>query len=276
MPPTIHLVRHAQGHHNVSVANEAMRDPDVTELGREQCARLRASFPHHARLSGLASSPLRRTVQTCLEAFGPLSPSTTPTSSNPSDPSSTEEEEERKRRLLPIKLIDVLQEISSAPCDTGSAPEALTAEFGPGVVDAGAGVRQGWTDKTSGGSPFAPTLAKLVARGREARRALRDFVAQDKDGDGHYAVTSHGGFLHFLTDDWHGIPSGSATGWKNCEWRSYQFVNPAGDDEEARLAETPESWRRRHGDAAPPSEAEMRELRALAHRELAPILKYQP
>lgn len=211
MPPTIHLVRHAQGHHNVSAANESMRDPDVTPLGREQCARLRASFPHHARLRGLASSPLRRTVQTCLEAFGPVSP-TSP--SNPSDPSTSDkkeegEEEERKRRLLPIKLMDVLQEISSAPCDTGSSPEALTAEFGPEVVDAGDGVREGWTDKTSEGSPFAPTLAKLVVRGREARRALRDVVCGDEDGEGHYAVTSHGGFLHFLTDDWHGIPSGS-------------------------------------------------------------------
>ncbi|PNY28675.1 Phosphoglycerate mutase family protein, partial [Tolypocladium capitatum] len=65
MAPTIHLVRHAQGVHNLSVENEALRDPDLTPLGEQQCAALRASFPHHARITRLAASPLRRTLRTC-------------------------------------------------------------------------------------------------------------------------------------------------------------------------------------------------------------------
>ena len=179
MPPTIHLVRHAQGIHNVSVDNEHIRDPNLTPLGREQCASLRSTFPHHAQLTGLISSPLRRTIQTCVDSFG-------------------------QDALYPITLIDVLQEVSDAPCDTGSSAEALGQEFG-GKVDAQR-VREAWTDKKSDGSPFQPTLDKLISRAREARRALREVATQE---DGHYVATSHGGLLHFLTDDWHGIPSGS-------------------------------------------------------------------
>jgi broad specificity phosphatase PhoE len=177
MAPTIHLVRHAQGYHNIAVDNEDIRDPDLTETGLQQCKDLRESFVHHDKVTRIVASPLRRTVYTAIHAFG-------------------------EDRHYPITALDLLQEVSDAPCDTGSDKEKLAAEFG-GKLEV-RGVDPSWTDKSSS-SKFEPTVEKLTARALEARRVLRDLAG---DGDEHIVVTSHGGFLHFLTDDWFGIPSG--------------------------------------------------------------------
>lgn len=178
MAPTIHLVRHAQGVHNLCQANESAHDPDLTPLGLTQCAELKASFPHHSQISRLVASPLRRTLNTCIESFGTSA-------------------------LYPITTLETLQEISDAPCDTGSTREVLKKEFGEKIdVE---NLHVGWTDKGKG-SKFEPEIKKLFIRAREARCKLRELAG---DGDGHIVVVSHGGFLHFLTDDWHGIPSTS-------------------------------------------------------------------
>jgi broad specificity phosphatase PhoE len=248
MPPTIHLVRHAQGFHNLSVENEVLRDPDLTPLGEQQCADLRAAFPHHDKLARLVASPLRRTVNTCILSFGP--------------------EADSSSKLYPVIALDTLQEVSASPCDTGSDPARLRGEFGDRLDLAR--VCDGWTDKGPE-SPFEPRASKLTARALEARRALRDIATQAGD-DAHVAVVSHGGFLHFLTDDWHGIPDGRATGWNNCEYRSYHFVDPTGADEDAALLETEESWRRRQGDLKPLTQTELREIRSVAQRKVAPYL----
>lgn len=177
MAPTIHLVRHAQGFHNLSVENETLRDPNLTPLGEEQCAALRAEFPHHDKITKLVASPMRRTVYTCLHAFG-------------------------TDALLPITALPVLQEVSQSPCDTGSPVANVSAEF-EGKADYSA-VEDAWIDKGPG-SEYEPTLKKLLARGIKARKMLREIAGQ---GDDHIVVTSHGGILHFLTDDWHGVPEG--------------------------------------------------------------------
>lgn len=227
MAPIIHLVRHAQGFHNLCVENEQLPDPDLTDLGKEQCAALHAEFPHHDKITKLIASPMRRTVYTCLYAFG-------------------------TDKLMPVIALPVLQEVSQSPCDTGSPVAKVRAEF-EGKVDYSA-VEETWTDKGPN-SEYEPVLEKLLARGLKARKTLRDIAGQ---GDDHIVVTSHGAILHYLTDDWEGIPQGHATGWLNCEYRSYQFADPTGKDDDAKLVETQESWQRRNGDATRPSENELR------------------
>jgi hypothetical protein len=64
-----------------------------------------------------------------------------------------------------------------------------------------------------------------------------------------------------------------ATGWNNCEYRSYQFIDPTGEDEEAALAETPDSWRRREGMQIAPTQTEQREMRSVVQKRLMPFLK---
>ncbi|KAM3463622.1 hypothetical protein MY5147_007267 [Beauveria neobassiana] len=246
MAPTIHLVRHAQGFHNLSVENETMHDPDLTPLGEQQCLDLRSEFPHHALVAHLVASPMRRTLWTCIRAFG----------DGPAAP-------------YPIIALDTLQELSDMPSDTGSPVAALAGEFGS-KVDLSR-VRDGlWTDKF-GDTPFEPTKDKIEARAREARRTLRDIAGLQTDK--HIVVVSHGAFLHFLTDEYQDIPSGNATSWKNCEYRSYQFVDATGADDGAAIIETDESWHRRRGDKPRLSQHDLDELRVVSQGRIVPHLK---
>ena len=77
------------------------------------------------------------------------------------------------------------------------------------------------------------------------------------------AVT-HGGFLHYFTEDWEGAERGTGTGWENTEWRSYCFVEGS---EDASLRETGESRGRRRGEERGLTGDEQRELKASRERE---------
>jgi hypothetical protein len=113
----------------------------------------------------------------------------------------------------------------------------------------------------------------------------------------HIVAVTHGGFVHFLTQDWDGInpakgeylifhnsPSPSTaevsrfhsnmvayrytsswlgTGWENAEYRSYQFHDPAAQDLEARMTETRDSWRARRGSQIGLTAAEQTQLRSV-------------
>merc|ERR1712093_665387 len=63
---TIHCVRHAQGFHNLSLANHTIPDPLLTPHGKSQCQTLSSTFPSPSKITHLVSSPLRRTLYTPL------------------------------------------------------------------------------------------------------------------------------------------------------------------------------------------------------------------
>ncbi|PHH84188.1 hypothetical protein CDD83_2336 [Cordyceps sp. RAO-2017] len=68
MPPQLVLIRHAQAQHNVD-RDYSIPDPALTDLGREQCAALRASLRQRFGDAAAADvavvvSPMRRTLQT--------------------------------------------------------------------------------------------------------------------------------------------------------------------------------------------------------------------
>ena len=77
-------------------------------------------------------------------------------------------------------------------------------------------------------------------------------------------VVTHGGFLHYFTEDWDGHEKFTGTGWANTEVRSYEFVT--GAEEGASLMETRESRLRRLGREIPLTRDEQRELRASAEK----------
>ena len=56
-------------------------------------------------------------------------------------------------------------------------------------------------------------------------------------------LVTHGGFLHYFTNDWNNSGRFAGTGWANCEFRSYQFVD--GSDDDAAMSEMEKSKRRR-------------------------------
>jgi len=236
----VHLVRHAQGFHNLSAANQQLPDPDLTPLGEQQCATLRNAFAHQEAITYLVASPMRRTIYTCLLSFAPAVAS--------------------GKKIIAYPEV---QEVSNLPCDVGSDPARLRAEFGAaGQVDLSL-VQEGWNDK-SFSSPWAPDMRKLEARARTARVWLRELGkkgTKEVDGDVRIAVVTHGGFLHFLTDDFDGLNQQMGTGWANTECRTYEFVEPEGEDDKAALRETSLSWKRRRGSATGLSETEQMEMK---------------
>ena len=148
-----------------------MRDPDLTARGQDQCHRLASEFPYHASTSLLVSSPLRRTIRTALIGFAP--------------------EIERGLRII---ALPEAQETSDLSCDVGSEPELLEQEFEPSKVDLDL-VQKGWNSKTG---KWANSKTALKARAKEVRQWLKARPEEQ------IVLVTHGGFLHFITEDWTG------------------------------------------------------------------------
>lgn len=89
-----------------------IRDPLLTDLGKQQCNQLAQNFPHHATVELLVSSPLRRTLHTTLLSF----------------------KTETDKGIKIIALPD-LQETSNLPCDTGSPLAELREDFKDTPID---------------------------------------------------------------------------------------------------------------------------------------------
>lgn len=67
MPPTIILIRHGEARHN-STQNYGIPDPELTELGQQQCRaleqHLRQHLPLADKIERIITSPMRRTLET--------------------------------------------------------------------------------------------------------------------------------------------------------------------------------------------------------------------
>ncbi|RAO66153.1 uncharacterized protein BHQ10_002165 [Talaromyces amestolkiae] len=144
-----------------------------------------------------------------------------------------------KRGVRVVALAE-LQETSDVACDTGSDVADLKREFddyqlGPAtpVVDLSL-VPEDWNKKvpTLIGR-WAPSSDALVSRARAARQWLRQRPEKE------VVAICHGGFLHYLTQDWSGIKAEEhASAWENCDFRTYQFDDNLDD---ATMVETDES-----------------------------------
>ncbi|KMP01098.1 hypothetical protein CIHG_01389 [Coccidioides immitis H538.4] len=252
MPPVLHCVRHAQGFHNLNYANHILPDPLLTPHGETQCRNLLVNFPFHANVELIVASPLRRTIYTALLAFEvPL----------------------REKGLKVIALPHV-QETSDVPCDIGSDLEALAKEVREKDLPVDLSlVMEGWNDKTQ--SKWAPNAKAISARAREARQWLKSRPERE------IVMVSHGGFLHYFTEDWQDStlytvtkkkpspnnytnlrpsPVWPGTGWANTEFRTYEFTAVIHDDDlyghkidgdNASIMETIDSRKRRGRAEAP-------------------------
>lgn len=269
MAPRVHLVRHAQGFHNLSVANHSMHDPLLTPLGEDQCRTLSKAFPYTDKIDLVVASPLKRTIYTALYSFP----------------------EPIEKKHLKVIALPELQETSDLPCDTGSEPAEVEREFRGKPVDLSTlQTSEGATWNSKKGR-WAPHAEAIQVRAREAREWLL------KRPEKEIAVVTHGGFLHYFTEDWAGHDKfqGShhhqhhhfrlhyasekfqphhnhgeidlffnellndrhaGTGWANTEFRSYDFA----PDGSAHLVETDESRERRAGTEKPLSKEEQKNL----------------
>lgn len=141
-----------QGVHNLSVANHVIHDPLLTDLGNEQCVRLRQNFPFHDRIDLVTASPLRRTIYTALQSFEPVF---------------------ERRPDLKLLLLPDAQETSDVACDTGSDPDVLRKE----IEDRGLPVdmeyvKDGWNNKVV--VPFCTERRHLCMRDRINDRSRMD------------------------------------------------------------------------------------------------------
>ena len=174
MPPIIHCVRHAQGFHNISVTNHTIHDPMLTQLGEEQCKALAKNFPFMDRVDSVVASPMKRTVYTALYSFAPVI----------------------KDKRLKVYALPELQETSDLPCDTGSKVSDLEKEFKGQPVDLSymyTPPAKAWNSKLG---KWSATASAVDDRARIAREWL--YSRPEKE----IVVVTHGGFLHYLTEDW--------------------------------------------------------------------------
>ncbi|KAI1637444.1 phosphoglycerate mutase-like protein [Biscogniauxia mediterranea] len=209
MAPIIDVIRHAEAWHNVCRSN--IQDPGLTPDGEAQCYKLRDTYPFMDKVSHVVSSPAQRAVATALIAFDPVVT------------------KGKKAILLPD-----LQETGAKLSDTGSPPKRLEALFKPHVDLSHLSER--WYRRDAD-SDYAPDAAKVEARARRARRFIRRLArAARDDDDAHIVVVTHGGFAHFLTEDYEALGPGSFTDYDNAELKSYRFADlNADDDEDAPL-----------------------------------------
>lgn len=272
-PAIIHCIRHAQGFHNLGPQFHCLADPRLTPLGEKQVIALRESLGPDflSRIRLVTASPLSRTLHTAAIAFEPIL--------------KKEGRYQEQSRCKPqILAVAEAQETSDYPCDTGSDRNVLAKEceeFG-WPVDLSR-VPAGWNYKGSPDSRWGPGNDSIAARARDTRRLLRERVKElrnevgsehEKDQAVEIVMVSHGGWLHYFTQDWEGAFNTYGTGWKNCEVRSYQFVDELDDTAErdlyqdqgkvgndpAYLVETTESRRRRGLSHPMPDRKKQKEL----------------
>jgi broad specificity phosphatase PhoE len=224
-----------------------MHDPLLTQKGESQCRALSARFPYHSTVEALVSSPLRRALYTALLSFEP----------------------EIARGLRIIALPEV-QETADLPCDTGSDPAVLEVEFLNKPVDLKL-VQDGWNSKAG---KWSTNIPALEARAREARRWLKSRPEKE------IVLVTHGGILHYLSEDWLGSSSDLGkfesigkyrrliadigTGWANVEFRSYEFVD---EGDNASMTEMGTSRKRRSGGDRSLLRNEQLQLREAAYQE---------
>lgn len=211
MPPILHIIRHAQGLHNVNHADHNLQDPSLTPYGIQQSKDIAKVFPiplHSIDL--IISSPLRRAVYTALCAFEPII-------------------EEKEVNVIAQPL---LQEWSDLPCDIPLSTAELQKEFSDAPVDLSL-LKGRWNVKEG---LYAIGKESIERRAAEARRWLKDLEERN------VVVMTHGGFVHYLTGDWEGCDPVRGTAWENGEVRSFECVE---EEDGVRLVETGESRKRR-------------------------------
>ncbi|KAK6343736.1 hypothetical protein TWF730_011325 [Orbilia blumenaviensis] len=264
MPPRLlHLVRHAQGHHNVNWQHY-IRDPTLTDLGHSQCHRLATTFPHHDSVTHVICSPLKRTIQTTLECFYPT---ITRLASENKD--------------FKIRTDPYFQENGEWECDLGS--------FVPEVQDFFSNFAE---EQTSGGSAirgyehharldFSPVeqsapewpekIGIFAAKNVEKRGGYaRNYLFESFTEDDEVVIVSHGGYLHVLTEDWDSYDEMKGTAWENTERRS--FVVTRNNQGKVVLEETQESIKNRIGHLMGDTDAgtERRETEIVGHHTAPP------
>ena len=171
---------------------------------------------------------------------------------------------------MQILALPDAQETSSDPCDVGTdlptLSSFLTSQGPPWPVDLSLLIQNPTWNQKSFHCRYSPHSDAIKARARATRLFLREkaaeLIAKEGRDDIQIVLVSHGGFLHYLSDDWEGAATRPGTGFMNCEVRSYQFTtnNLNKLDTDAKLVETTSSRQARGLSHPMPDPAEQEKL----------------
>ncbi|EWC46386.1 hypothetical protein DRE_04329 [Drechslerella stenobrocha 248] len=231
MPPRrLHLVRHAEGQHNVNWQHE-IHDPILTPKGHTQCATLSTGFPYHQSVTNVICSPLKRTIQTTLESFSPSIERLAAADSQ-----------------WRIETHPIFQEVGEWQCDIGSPVPTIkdfVHECAVTFPNINLYKRVDLLDFTHVlALPDWPSKTGLYEAGRVEERAdaARQYLFDNYSDSQELVIVSHGGFLHYLTNDWESYEDAEGTAWGNTDCHSYEMILDGGV---IKLKETQESLDRR-------------------------------
>ncbi|CAM9465379.1 unnamed protein product [Ectocarpus fasciculatus] len=193
---TVHFLRHAEGTHNEAALKEGRAafskiehlDARLTDLGKEQCATLKAAnhgIEKEAEL--VVVSPLTRAIQTAMLAIDQV-------------------------EGVPWVALECVRERAGVqPCDRRRCVSELKMEYPNISFDAITDDDDAYFDAQG---DERETYDSVAHRGRELFSWLKDRPETN------IAVVTHSGFLSSLFNKVVLSPPGTAKGFKNCELRS--------------------------------------------------------
>ncbi|CAM9387297.1 unnamed protein product [Ectocarpus sp. 6 AP-2014] len=193
---TVHFLRHAEGTHNEAALNEGRAafskiehlDARLTDLGKEQCATLKAAnhgIEKEAEL--VVVSPLTRAIETAMLAI------------------------DQVERVPWVALECVRERAGVQPCDRRRCVSELKMEYLNISFDAITDDDDAYFDSQG---DERETYDSMALRGRELFSWLRDRPETN------IVVVTHSGFLSSLFKRVMLSPPDIAKGFKNCELRS--------------------------------------------------------
>lgn len=194
----IHFIRHAESEHNIPPYDGRLRDPYLSPHGRRQAEALGQQFPNMEDVDLVVCSPMKRTIQTAVIAFG----------------------DHIRSRGKEIVALPELQELSAKPCDTGSSIAELLTEFREEPLDLSL-VPHDWESKDR---LWSPTELRTLARMSRARTWLRERPEEN------IVIIGHAHCLQLLVRDGpdelendgiQEIQLGLLPVWRNCELRTF-------------------------------------------------------
>ncbi|KAE8412676.1 histidine phosphatase superfamily [Aspergillus pseudocaelatus] len=208
MQERIHLVRHAEGLHNlrndptIPDASLSERDFDFAEdLGH------RFIRDYSNCVGAIISSPLRRTIQTSLAAFPRILDSA----------QYAESSGVGANKGVMLALDANVQEITDLPCNTGSKVDTLTKEF-PGLKSEIERLDKNWHKKAGPDSPLPQPLSeRRAAILNPLQKTLADLKNKQMSDD--IIVVTHQGVIALLAPTAN-IPVG--------QWQTFHLVKENG------------------------------------------------
>lgn len=158
-------------------------------MGREEARLFPLNYEYHIKPTLIITSPLRRSLQTTLVAFGPMI------------------------RSGEVRAVahPGLQECSNKPCDTGTPLDVLREEFPDiqfpdALFPLDAWPRDRSIQLRKSGTIYDDVPELLLKRADDFRKWLREEVKDDE-----IIVVTHGGFVHFFYDLWDDLPGRSGS-----------------------------------------------------------------